>query len=111
MSSDAAHLALPFAREGANLVMYEGVELNKAIAASLDDTEAALLACKRNLFPPSAFAAVEADRDLKLCFGNNAPQVDLTGSTMTSPSHVCPTSGKRAADGRNCSTRAKWYRH
>ena len=85
MSSDAAHLALPFAREGANLVMYEGVELNKAIAASLDDTEAALLACKRNLFPPSAFAAVEADRDLKLCFGNNPPQSQLDRFTNNQP--------------------------
>src|ERR1700756_2195601 len=49
----------------------------KAIAASLGDTEAALRACKRNLFPPSASAAVEADRDLKLWFGNNAPQSQL----------------------------------
>jgi 2-polyprenyl-6-methoxyphenol hydroxylase-like FAD-dependent oxidoreductase len=67
MSSDEAHLALPFAGEGANLVMYDGAELSKAIAASLGDTEAALLACKRK----------EADRDLKLCFGNNAPQSQL----------------------------------
>ena len=77
MSSDAPHLALPFAREGANLVMYDGIELSKAIAASLDEAEAALLACKRNLFPPSASAAVEADWNLKLCLGNNAPQSQL----------------------------------
>ena len=77
MSSDAAHLALPFAGECANLVMYDGAELSKAIAASLGDTEAALLACRWNLFPPGASAAVEADRDLKLYFGNNAPQNQL----------------------------------
>jgi hypothetical protein len=77
MSSDAAHLALPSAGEDANLVMYDGAEPSKAIAASLDVTEAALLACKRNLFPPSASAAVDADRDLKLCFGNNARQSQL----------------------------------
>jgi 2-polyprenyl-6-methoxyphenol hydroxylase-like FAD-dependent oxidoreductase len=85
MSSDATHLALPFAGEGANLVMYDGAELSKAIAASLGDTEAALLACKRNLFPPSASAVVEADRDLKLCFGNNAPQSQLDLFTNNQP--------------------------
>ena len=85
MSSDAAHLALPFAGEGANLVMYDGAELSKAIAASLGDTEAALRACKRNLFPPSASAAVEADRDLKLWFGNNAPQSQLDLFTNNQP--------------------------
>jgi 2-polyprenyl-6-methoxyphenol hydroxylase-like FAD-dependent oxidoreductase len=77
MSSDAAHLAFPFAREGANLVMQNGAELSQAIPASLADTEAALLACKRNLFPHSASAAVEADWNLKLCLGNNAPQSQL----------------------------------
>jgi 2-polyprenyl-6-methoxyphenol hydroxylase-like FAD-dependent oxidoreductase len=77
MSSDAAHLTFPFVGEGANLVIYDGTALGKAIAASLGDTEAALLACKRNLFPPSASAAVEADRNLTLCFGNNAPHSQL----------------------------------
>ena len=85
MSSDATHLALPFAREGANLIMYDGAELRKAIAASLGDTEAALLACRFNLFPPSASAAVEADRDLKLCFDNNAPQSQLVLVTNNQP--------------------------
>jgi len=63
--------------EKANLVMYDGVELSKAIAAGFDDTEAALLACKRESVSPSASAAVEADRDLKLCFVNNPPQSQL----------------------------------
>ena len=56
-----------------------------AIAASLGDTGAALLACERNLFPPSASAAVEADRDLKLCFGNNAAQSQLDLFTNNQP--------------------------
>jgi 2-polyprenyl-6-methoxyphenol hydroxylase-like FAD-dependent oxidoreductase len=85
ISSDAAHLALPFAGEGANLVMCDGAELRKAIAASLGDTEAALRGCKRNLFPHSASAAVEADRKLKLCFGNNAPQSQLNLFTNNQP--------------------------
>src|ERR1700723_2595443 len=97
MSSDAAYLALPFAGEGANLVMYDGAELSKAIAASLGDTEAALPACKRNLFPRSASAAVEADQDLKLCFGNNAPQSQLDLLPITSPSNNCLTKREKSA--------------
>jgi hypothetical protein len=75
----------PSLEKAPTLVMYDGAELSKAIAASLGDTEAALLACKRNLFPPSASAAVEADRDLKLCFGNNAAQSQLDLYTNNQP--------------------------
>jgi hypothetical protein len=73
----------PSLEKGANLVMYNGAELSKAIAASLG--EAALLACKRNLFPHSASAAVEADRNLTLYFGNNAPQSQLDLFTNNQP--------------------------
>jgi 2-polyprenyl-6-methoxyphenol hydroxylase-like FAD-dependent oxidoreductase len=97
MSSDAAHLALPFAGEGANLVMYDGAELSKAIAASLGDTEAALLACKRNLFPPSASAAVEADRDLRLCSATTRLKVNLTCSPITGPSNNRLTKREKSA--------------
>ena len=88
MSSDAAHLAF---------AMYDGAELSKAIAASLGDTEAALLACKRNLFPHSASAAVEADRNLKLCFGNNAPQSQLDLFTNNQPVNNCLTKREKSA--------------
>jgi 2-polyprenyl-6-methoxyphenol hydroxylase-like FAD-dependent oxidoreductase len=76
---DAAHLISPFAGEGANLAMYDGAELGKAIAAKPGDVEAALIAYEKDLFPRSASAAAEADRNLNLCFGDNAPQslVDL----------------------------------
>ena len=85
MSSDTANLALPFAGEGANLVMYDGAELSKAIDASLGGTEAALLVCKRILFLPSASANAEGDRDLKPCFRNDAPQSRLDLFTNNRP--------------------------
>jgi 2-polyprenyl-6-methoxyphenol hydroxylase-like FAD-dependent oxidoreductase len=76
---DAAHLMSPFAGEGANLAMYDGAELGLALAAEPGDVEAALSAYEKDLFPRSASAAAEADRNLKLCFDDNAPQslVDL----------------------------------
>lgn len=70
---DAAHLTAP-AGEGANLAMYDGAELGKALAGCGSHIEAALLAYENRLFPRSKSAATEAERILKLCLDDNAPQ-------------------------------------
>jgi 2-polyprenyl-6-methoxyphenol hydroxylase-like FAD-dependent oxidoreductase len=70
---DAAHLTAP-SGEGANLAMYDGAELAKAIAANPGDVEAALRAYEKNLFPRSAAEAPEADRMQEVLFGDNSPR-------------------------------------
>jgi 2-polyprenyl-6-methoxyphenol hydroxylase-like FAD-dependent oxidoreductase len=69
---DAAHLMMP-SGEGANLAMYDGAELGRALAANPGDVEAALLAYEEALFPRSAAAAAEAGELSKLLFGEKAP--------------------------------------
>ena len=69
---DAAHLMMP-SGEGANLAMYDGAELGKALAANPGDVEAALLAYEGALFPRSAVAAGEAGELSNLLFGEKSP--------------------------------------
>ncbi|MET8136848.1 NAD(P)/FAD-dependent oxidoreductase [Streptomyces sp. NPDC005251] len=70
---DAAHLSAPNG-EGANLAMYDGAELGKAIVAHPDDVEAALAEYEQALFPRSAAAARDGAQLHELLFGDNTPQ-------------------------------------
>ena len=61
------------AGEGANLAMFDGAELGKAIAAHPDDIEAALTAYEEAMFPRSESEAADAHQILELCLGDRAP--------------------------------------
>jgi 2-polyprenyl-6-methoxyphenol hydroxylase-like FAD-dependent oxidoreductase len=81
---DAAHLMVP-SGDGANLAMFDGAELGKAIAANPVEIEAALIAYEKDLFPRSASRAADAERTFELCFGDNAPQSLLDFFTDKQP--------------------------
>jgi 2-polyprenyl-6-methoxyphenol hydroxylase-like FAD-dependent oxidoreductase len=81
---DAAHLMAP-SGEGANLAMFDGAELGKAIAANRGDVEAALLEYETDLFPRSASEAAQAERMQEVLFGDNSPQSLLDFFTSHQP--------------------------
>lgn len=83
---DAAHLSAPNG-EGANLAMYDGAELGKALAAHPDDPEGALTAYEQPLFPRSAAAAADGADLNEALFGDNAPQSLLDMFTGNEQAH------------------------
>ena len=67
---DAAHLSAPNG-EGANLAMYDGAELGKALAAHPDDAEAALAEYEQAMFPRAAQVATEGAGVYEMLSGDN----------------------------------------
>ncbi|MFE7443253.1 FAD-dependent oxidoreductase [Streptomyces chartreusis] len=82
---DAAHLMSPFAGEGANLAMIDGAELGQALAAHPGDTEAALAAYEKTLFPRSEETARQSAEGLETIFNDRAPHplIDMFASFAT----------------------------
>ena len=70
---DAAHLTPP-SGEGANLALYDGMMLGKAIAAYRDDMHAALDEYEPAMFARGEAEAVEAHRMLALFYDERAPR-------------------------------------
>ncbi|RWE73525.1 MAG: FAD-dependent monooxygenase [Mesorhizobium sp.] len=69
---DAAHL-MPPSGEGANLAMFDGAELGKAIAANPYDLDKALADYEEPMFARAAAEAPDAHQVLELCLGDRAP--------------------------------------
>ncbi|MFJ1967456.1 FAD-dependent oxidoreductase [Streptomyces sp. NPDC087903] len=71
---DAAHLMSPFAGEGANLALIDGADLGRSLAEHPGDTEAALAAYEKILFPRSEETAKDSAQGLEIIFDPNAPR-------------------------------------
>ena len=80
---DAAHLQPPNG-EGANVAMFDGAELGRAILDNPDNLDAALVHYEHDLFPRAAEAAIETRAYLRM-FDNDTPHglvAELTGANQ-----------------------------
>jgi 2-polyprenyl-6-methoxyphenol hydroxylase-like FAD-dependent oxidoreductase len=59
--------------DGANLAMFDGADLGKAIAVHPKDIEAALTVYEEALFPRSESFASDSHLTLELCLDDRAP--------------------------------------
>ncbi|WP_431035032.1 FAD-dependent oxidoreductase [Streptomyces sp. P6-2-1] len=84
---DAAHVMPPFAGEGANLAMLDGAQLAQAVAAHPGDTEAALLAYEKELFPRSEETARDSAESLTTMFGPRGLEEMVTFFTSVANNH------------------------
>lgn len=73
MVGHPAHLMSRFAGEGANLAMYDGIELAKTVIANPGDMEAALETYERELFARTREIAEMSAQNLQF-FGDAAPR-------------------------------------
>ncbi|KZF06936.1 MULTISPECIES: FAD-dependent oxidoreductase [unclassified Rhodococcus (in: high G+C Gram-positive bacteria)] len=82
---DAAHL-MPPSGDGANLAMFDGAELGRAIADHRGDLDAALSAYEDAMFTRSGAVAIEAHATLELCLGEQSPYglIDLIAGVTNS---------------------------
>lgn len=64
---------MPPVGEGANLAMYDGAELAKAIVANKDNIKSALIRYEKEMFSRSRQATESAIMGLKICYGEQAP--------------------------------------
>ncbi len=70
---DAAHLMSPFAGEGANLAMFDGAELGKALVKHGADFASAVREYEEAMFPRSERSARESAANQEVCFGKDTP--------------------------------------
>lgn len=71
---DAAHVMSPFAGEGANLAMFDGSELARAITEHPGDVEGALASYEVELFPRAEVSAGDTLESQEMIFETDAPK-------------------------------------